>query len=46
MASGVGLESARVGALFCGSGDIATIHNGIYQVSLPFPNTLFVLLRS
>ena len=33
MASGVGVESARVGAVFCGSGDIATTPNGLFDLS-------------
>ena len=32
MASVVGLESARVG-VFCGSGDIATTPNGLFDLS-------------
>ena len=33
MTSVVGLESARVGAVFCGSGDIATTPNGLFDLS-------------
>ena len=33
MASGVGLESAIVGAVFCGSGDIDTTPNGLFDLS-------------
>ena len=29
----VGLESARVGAMFCGSGDISTTPNGLFDLS-------------
>ena len=48
MKSVVGLESARVGAVFCGGLVILQLHLMgylIYQLSLPFPNTLFVFLR-
>ena len=46
MTSVVGLESARVG-VFCGSGDIATTPNGLFDLSgaTTFPNTLLVLLH-
>ena len=33
MTSVVGLESARVGAVFCGLGDIATTPNGLFELS-------------
>ena len=33
MTSVVGLESARVGAVFCRSGDIATTPNGLFDLS-------------
>ena len=33
MTSVVGLESARVGVVFCGSGDIATTPNGLFDLS-------------
>ena len=45
MTSVVGLESARVG-VFCGSGDIATTPNGLFDLSgATTPNTLLVLLH-
>ena len=46
MTSVVGLESARVG-VFCGSGDIATTPNGLFDLSgaTTFSNTLLVLLH-
>ena len=33
MTSVVGLESARVGVVFCRSGDIATTPNGLFDLS-------------
>ena len=33
MTSVVGLESARVGAVFCGSGDTATTPDGLFDLS-------------